>query len=62
MEGKVCKKCGEQRIILNEEGICVFCEHPVKHGTTIKSSIHHSKGVSVKSKTGYIDENKYLRV
>lgn len=44
-----CKGCRELRI-LNKKGFCIFCTTEFKHGTNIKS------------KTGYIDENKYFRV
>jgi len=49
IEKNLCKKCGELRI-LNKKGICIFCSHQIVRGTEIKS------------KTGYIDENKYLKI
>ena len=33
-----CKKCGEYRKLLNEEGVCIFCSHGPGGRTTEKRS------------------------
>jgi len=59
----LCKRCGEKREFLNKNGICVFCEHPRKYGTIIKNAHNkNTRGTTLSSKTGHIDENMYLRV
>jgi len=57
-----CKSCGEDRIL--RDGICFFCIRAKKGvpGKEISAEKFDRKGgTEIQSKTGYIDENLYLR-
>ena len=63
-----CKNCSEIRI-LNKKDLCIFCTTSYSGpGTEIKNQVFDRYGgrnsgrFEIKSKTGDIDENLYLRV
>ena len=55
-----CSKCGKKRIV-TDSGICLSCKPNVILGIKVKENMVKKKGgTEVKSKSGNIDENKWM--
>lgn len=56
-----CERCGKQRI-KTKSGICLICEPNHIHGEEVNESDYLSRaGTEIKSKSGTIDENRWMR-